>query len=88
MIRVAKPGSRLLIADETEEHVKSTYERSPLIGRFFKNRKEAVAAPIDLVPSEMREIHLEMLRDGRFYALTFRKPSTATPNLANLHSLG
>jgi ubiquinone/menaquinone biosynthesis C-methylase UbiE len=88
MIRVAKPGSRLLIADETEEHVKSTYERSPLIGRFFKNRKEAVAAPIDLVPPEMNEIHLEMLRDGRFYALTFRKPSTAMPNLVNSHSLG
>ena len=88
MIRVAKPGSRMLIADETEEHVKSIYERSPVIGRYFKNRKEVVAAPIDLVPPEMREIHLEMLRDGRFYALTFRKPSFATPNLANSHSLG
>ena len=77
MIRVAKPGSRLLIADETEEHVKSTYEQSPVIGRYFKNRKEAVTAPIDLVPPEMREIHLELLRDGRFYALTFRKPALA-----------
>ena len=77
MIRVAKPGSRLLIADETEEHVKSTYEQSPVIGRYFKNRKEAVAAPIDLVPAEMGEIHLELLRNGRFYALTFRKPGAA-----------
>lgn len=75
MIRVAKPGSRMLIADETEEHVKSIYERSPGVGRFFKNRQEAVTAPIDLVPAEMQEIHLEILRDGRFYALTFRKPS-------------
>ena len=76
MIRVAKPGNRLLIADETEEHVKSTYEQSPVIGRYFKKRKEAVTAPIDLVPPEMQEIHLELLRDGRFYALTFRKPAT------------
>ena len=74
MIRVAKPGSRLLIADETEEHVKSAYERSPVIGRYFKKRQEAVAAPIDMVPTEMWEIHLELLRDGQFYALTFRKP--------------
>jgi ubiquinone/menaquinone biosynthesis C-methylase UbiE len=88
MIRVGKAGSRMLIADETEEHVKSIYERSPLLRGYFKNRQEPVTAPIDLVPPEMKEIHLEMLRDGRFYALTFRKPSSAMPNLTNLHSLG
>jgi ubiquinone/menaquinone biosynthesis C-methylase UbiE len=87
MIRVAKPGTRMLIADETEEHVKSIYERSPGVGKFFKNRKGPVAAPIDLVPPEMQEIHLEILRNGRFYALTFRKPSSA-PNPINTHSLG
>lgn len=76
MIRVAKPGSRILIADETEKHVKSAYERFPITGRYFKNRKEAVTAPVDLVPAEMQEIHLETLWEGRFYALTFRKPSS------------
>jgi ubiquinone/menaquinone biosynthesis C-methylase UbiE len=74
MIRVAKPGSRILIADETEEHVKRIYERLPLTSGFFRNRKEAVTAPIDLVPQEMQEIHLEMLRNRRFYVLTFCKP--------------
>ena len=74
MIRVAKPGTRILIADETEKHVKDTYERVPVTSRYFKHRQEAVAAPIDLVPAEMREINLEILRDGSFYALTFRKP--------------
>ncbi|HEY1205649.1 MAG: methyltransferase domain-containing protein [Bryobacteraceae bacterium] len=73
MIRVAKPGSLLLIADETEKHVKSVYEKQP--GSLFKNRKEPVSAPIDLVPPEMQEVHLEELRDGQFYALTFRKAS-------------
>jgi ubiquinone/menaquinone biosynthesis C-methylase UbiE len=82
MIRVAKPGSRILIADETEKHVKSTYERIPITSGYFRNRQEAVTAPIDLVPPEMQEIHLEVLRDGRFYALTFRKPSSAMPKLA------
>lgn len=75
MIRVAKPGSRILIADETEEYVKSMYERSPVSRQFFKDRNEEVKAPIDLVPKEMQEIHLEMLLSGKFYALTFRKPS-------------
>jgi ubiquinone/menaquinone biosynthesis C-methylase UbiE len=80
MIRVAKPGTRILIADETEKHVKDTYERAPFTRRFFKNRQEAVTAPTDLVPPEMQEIHLEIMRDGRFYALMFRKPAAKMAN--------
>jgi ubiquinone/menaquinone biosynthesis C-methylase UbiE len=78
MIRVAKPGSKILIADETEEHVKAMYERGPVTERYFKGRKEPVTAPIDLVPVEMWETHLEMLKPvgkNRFYVLTFRKPA-------------
>ena len=77
MIRVAKPGSRILIADETEEHVKEMYERGPITSGFFRNRKEPVTAPVDLVPPEMWETHLELLKPmgkNRFYVLTFRKP--------------
>jgi ubiquinone/menaquinone biosynthesis C-methylase UbiE/uncharacterized protein YbaR (Trm112 family) len=73
MIRVAKPGSLLLIADETEKHVKGVYEKQP--GSLFKDRKAPVTAPVDLLPAEMQEIHLEELREGQFYALTFRKPA-------------
>jgi ubiquinone/menaquinone biosynthesis C-methylase UbiE len=72
MIRVAKPGSLLLIADESEKHVKEVYEKG--LGSFYKNRKEPVSAPIDLIPPEMQEVHLESLKNGMFYALTFRKP--------------
>jgi ubiquinone/menaquinone biosynthesis C-methylase UbiE len=79
MIRVAKPGSLLLIADETEKHVKEVYEKG--LGGYFKNRKESVSAPIDLVPAEMEEVRLESLKGGMFYALTFRKP--ASPGLRN-----
>jgi ubiquinone/menaquinone biosynthesis C-methylase UbiE len=78
MIRVAKPGSRILIADETEEHAKAAYERSPIIGSYFKDRKEPVAAPVDLVPPEMLETDVEILKvigKNRFYVLTFRKPA-------------
>lgn len=75
MIRVAKPGSLILIADETEKHVKGAYEQIPIASAYFKNRKEAVTAPIDLVPVEMREIRLESIWNDRFYALTFRKPA-------------
>jgi ubiquinone/menaquinone biosynthesis C-methylase UbiE len=78
MIRVAKPGSLLLIADETEEHVKDSYENIPITREYFKGRTDSVAAPIDLVPPGMEDIHLRVLEIAgkkRFYALTFRKPS-------------
>jgi ubiquinone/menaquinone biosynthesis C-methylase UbiE len=81
MIRVAKPGSRILIADETEEHVKAAFEHTPITRGYFKNRKEPVAPPIDLVPPQMLETHLEILNvigKNRFYVLTFRKPPVAT----------
>jgi ubiquinone/menaquinone biosynthesis C-methylase UbiE len=74
MIRVAKPGSLMLIGDETEEHVKGAYEKGPFTRKYFKHRKEAVTAPIDLVPADMQEIRLSIWK-GRFYALTFRKPA-------------
>ncbi|MGD0789459.1 MAG: class I SAM-dependent methyltransferase [Terracidiphilus sp.] len=74
MIRVAKPGSLLLIADETEKHVKGVYEKGPG-GHLYKNRKEPVSAPVDLIPPEMQEIHLEIGRTGEWYMLTFRKPA-------------
>lgn len=80
MIRVAKPGSMILIADETEEHVKAMYESGPVTSHYFKNRHEPVIAPIDLVPPEMLDTHLELLKPmgkNRFYLLTFRKPGDA-----------
>lgn len=82
MIRVAKPGSLILIADETEEHVQSSFETAPLIGLFFKNRKEQVAAPVDLLPRAMQQVRLTTLNvigKNRFYALTFRKPAETAP---------
>jgi ubiquinone/menaquinone biosynthesis C-methylase UbiE len=85
MIRVARPGSKILIADETEEHVKEMYERSAVTSRYFKNRKEPVKPPVDLVPPEMQEIRLETLKPmgkNRFYALTFRKPGAAVEECA------
>jgi hypothetical protein len=63
-----------MIEDETEEYVKSTYENIPYTSSFYGGRKEAVKVPIDLVPPEMEDLHVEMLKEGQFYAITFRKP--------------
>jgi ubiquinone/menaquinone biosynthesis C-methylase UbiE len=74
MIRVTKPGGHLMIEDETEEYVKSTYQNIPYTSSFYSGREQPVTVPIDLVPPEMEEIHAEMLKEGKFYAITFRKP--------------
>ncbi len=75
MIRVAKPGGHLMIEDETEEYVKGTYEKSPITSGFYSDRKQAVTVPVDLVPPEMEDIRVAMLKEGKFYAVTFRKPA-------------
>jgi len=75
MIRVARPGTRLLIADETEKHVKEVYEKG--LGSMYKDRKQPVKPPVDLVPAEMQEIQLHQMREGDWYVLTFRKPALA-----------
>lgn len=75
MIRVAKPGSLILIADETEQHVKGAYENIPYTREFYKDREKAVSAPVELVPEEMEDVRVETVWRNRFYALTFRKPS-------------
>jgi ubiquinone/menaquinone biosynthesis C-methylase UbiE len=77
MIRVAKPGGHLMIEDETEEYVKSTYEKIPYTSSFYGDRKQPVTVPIDLVPPEMKDVRVEMLKEGKFYAITFRKPAYA-----------
>ena len=83
MIRVAKPDSLLLIADETEEHVRKAYEKMPYTQEFYKNRNAVVSAPVDLLPPGMEEIHVETVWGNRFYALTFRKPRAFTTELAS-----
>ena len=90
MIRVAKPGTLLLIADETEEHVKEAYENIPYTREFYKDREKAVSVPIDLVPDAMEDVQVKILRIGgknRFYALTFRKPRVLAREPAAVSSL-
>jgi ubiquinone/menaquinone biosynthesis C-methylase UbiE len=73
MVRVAKPGTRLLIVDENEKIAKY-YEKTPFVGRFFRGRRHAVSAPVDSVPSGVSDLRLRDICDGDLYCLTFRKP--------------
>jgi ubiquinone/menaquinone biosynthesis C-methylase UbiE len=75
MVRVAKPGSLLLIADKAEKLSRNTIEN--ILGRLFRTHREPVIPPLHLIPQEMQQVELHPLRDGQFYAITFRKPAQA-----------
>ena len=60
MIWVARPGAKIVIADESEEALRKTGEK--------------ISAPIDAVPDEMQEIKVREVAGGRLYCITFRKP--------------
>lgn len=77
MIRVAKPGTRIVIVDETEKVVREDYRRNPATRAYFDKASEAVSCPIELVPPEMEEIRAREIVEGKLYCLSFRKPAVA-----------
>lgn len=74
MIRVAKPGTRLIIADETEKGALGYEKILPGFKSSFGGQRAVVQPPIDWVPSTMQETRVVEVWKGWFYALEFRKP--------------
>mgnify|MGYP001072965347 CR=1 FL=1 len=74
MIRVVRPGARILIGDESERGAKGYEGTIPGFSQSFKGKRAPVVPPVDLVPPEMREVRLFEAWKGWFYCLEFRKP--------------
>lgn len=74
MIWVAKPGTKIVIVDETERTMRSFYQRTPVVRSSFPAGSERVRCPIDLVPSGMKDVSAREICAGKLYCLTFRKP--------------
>lgn len=74
MVRVAKPGTRLVVLDETEELAKRLENKS-MARAFFKNRPRTIVAPASLLPPGMQEVSVREIWDRELYVLTFRKPN-------------
>lgn len=74
MIRVAKPGTKLMIADETEKVVNQDYTNNPLTRKYYVGQGKLASCPINLVPAEMADVAAREIIAGRMYCLTFRKP--------------
>ncbi len=63
MIRVAKPGARILISDETEQAAKKA-EKSFIAKKFFKGRKEKITIPVDLIPNNVKDLKVKMIHQS------------------------
>lgn len=74
MIRVAKPGARILVADETEKGAQGYEKFIPGFKQSFGGKREAIVPPVDLVPPDMLETHVSDVWQGWLYCLEFRKP--------------
>jgi ubiquinone/menaquinone biosynthesis C-methylase UbiE len=73
MIRVARPGTKFIIGDENEA-LAQKYEKLPVTGGFYGNRKQTISAPVDLLPPEMQDVQVKDIADGDLYCLSSRKP--------------
>ncbi|MEK3903244.1 class I SAM-dependent methyltransferase [Paenibacillus sp. FSL R7-0179] len=73
MIRVAKPGTRLMIADETHKLVKGTYGKVPVVKGYFAEGAD-LPEMLGLIPPEMLEVVYKEVCKGLMYCITFRKP--------------
>jgi len=71
---VAKPGTKIVIVDETERTIRENYQRTPVVKDSFRPGSEKVKCPINLVPPEMKDIAVREICGGKLYCLTFRKP--------------
>src|SRR5512139_985490 len=74
MIRVAKPGARVLIADETEKGAQGYEKFIPGFKKSFGGKRSPIVPPLDLVPGRMQETRLFNVWKGWLYCIEFRKP--------------
>jgi len=74
MVRVAKPGTRILIADETERGARGYEKFIPGFKNSFGGQREAIQPPIDLLPAGMLETRVFEAWKGWLYCIEFRKP--------------
>jgi ubiquinone/menaquinone biosynthesis C-methylase UbiE/uncharacterized protein YbaR (Trm112 family) len=73
IIRVARPGTKIAVADENEKAAKSL-DWTPGASSLFEGKREAVTAPVALVPTAMQEIKAESIWKGTGWVVEFRKP--------------
>ncbi|HXK11023.1 MAG TPA: methyltransferase domain-containing protein [Vicinamibacteria bacterium] len=78
MVRVARPGTKIVIVDETEDFA-LRHEATPFARAFYGSRAEPITAPADLLPAGMRGVETRLVAGGDLYCLSFRTPPEGRP---------
>jgi ubiquinone/menaquinone biosynthesis C-methylase UbiE len=73
MIRVAKPGSKMVIADETSFFIEQQYKKSKLSKKYFENQQFDLTALENNIPQNVKEKKTELIWNNKFYCISFRK---------------
>jgi ubiquinone/menaquinone biosynthesis C-methylase UbiE len=75
MIRVARPQSKIVLADESEKALKVL---DKFLLQLWIGRRETVVPPVDLVPQTMLDVRLDAIWRGYGYCIEFRTPPKST----------
>nr|WP_314229602.1 hypothetical protein [uncultured Kingella sp.] len=73
MLCVAKPRTKLMIADETQDLIEQQYQKSVFTQAAYRNAQFDLSEIENALPDGISDRQTHLLWDGRFYALTFYK---------------
>jgi len=73
MVRVAKPGCKILIADETQDFIESQYKKNAFTKKHYAKEIFDLSKIEKCIPENVIEKNTELLWNNQFYAITFRK---------------
>lgn len=76
MVRVAKPGTKILISDETSDWIDNQFKKSRLSKKYFEEKHFNLSELKSDIPQNVGETKLELMWENRSYCLTFRKFAT------------
>ncbi len=74
MIRVAKPGTKIIICDENETGAQWYEKFLPGFKGAFQGMRREISAPIGLIPAAMLDVSLGNIWKDFMYCIEFRKP--------------
>ena len=74
ILRVAKPGTKIMIADETADFIQKQYKKSLFTRNYFQDTDFDLTQIENCIPKTVQEKKTRLLWNNRFYCITFRKP--------------
>jgi len=75
MARVARPGARVVVVDETERGARAYEKLIPGFAGSFVAGRPPVVPPLDAVPAGMDDVVVREIWNGWAYSLEFRTPA-------------